>query len=198
MLTITVDGTDYDVPSSAADTNWAADQIAFEQALAAGVNTAIAGALPDATASVRGAVSIAAQVFGGRKTILLVPQAMLFWSPTPIDDPDPTVLLAVGANGSSATVRATTFEITGLVGDVLMTATPTLDTDLTQVLDGQEVTIFNRDDTNSFTFQDEGTLPDSALRLSANTVSIKKGSSIRLRFFADTQLWHQVGLSTLV
>jgi len=33
-VSITVDGTDYDVPSSAADTNWAADQVAFEQAVA--------------------------------------------------------------------------------------------------------------------------------------------------------------------
>lgn len=196
MITITVDSVDYEVPSSALDTNWAAKQIAFEQALAAAINAV--PALPDATASLRGVVSIANQVFGGFKTILVRPQAIAFQAPTAIDDPDPTVLLTVGANGSSATVRATTFEITGLSGDVLMTATPTLDTDLTQVADGQEVTLFNRDDTNNFTLQDEGTLPSSALRLTAATVGIKKGSSIRLRFFADTQLWHQVGLSTLV
>ena len=34
-VTIEVDGTDYDVPSSAADTNWAAQQVAFEQAIVA-------------------------------------------------------------------------------------------------------------------------------------------------------------------
>ncbi len=38
MITVTVAGTDYEVPSSAADTNWAADQVAFEQALAAAIN----------------------------------------------------------------------------------------------------------------------------------------------------------------
>lgn len=39
MITISVDGTDYEVPSSAADTNWAAKQVAFEQALAAVVDS---------------------------------------------------------------------------------------------------------------------------------------------------------------
>ncbi len=46
MIPVSVLGTPYQVPSSAADTNWAAAQIAFEQALAAGL-TAVAG-LPDA------------------------------------------------------------------------------------------------------------------------------------------------------
>lgn len=39
MISITVNGTAYSVPSSAADTNWAANQVAFEQALASYVNT---------------------------------------------------------------------------------------------------------------------------------------------------------------
>jgi len=39
-IEIEVTGVDYDVPSSAADTNWAAQQVAFEQALATAVNTA--------------------------------------------------------------------------------------------------------------------------------------------------------------
>lgn len=39
MIDITVVGVDYEVPSSAADVNWAAAQIDFEQALAAAVNT---------------------------------------------------------------------------------------------------------------------------------------------------------------
>lgn len=34
-INITIAGTAYPVPSSAADTNWAADQVAFEQAVAA-------------------------------------------------------------------------------------------------------------------------------------------------------------------
>jgi len=34
MINITVNGVSYPVPSSAADVNWAADQVAFEQALA--------------------------------------------------------------------------------------------------------------------------------------------------------------------
>lgn len=38
MIDITVLGTDYEVPSNASDTNWAAKQLAFEQAVAAGVN----------------------------------------------------------------------------------------------------------------------------------------------------------------
>lgn len=47
MVTIEVLGEDYEVPSSAADTNWAAKQIAFEQALAAGVNAGGAGSVDD-------------------------------------------------------------------------------------------------------------------------------------------------------
>lgn len=38
-VAISINGTDYDVPATAADTNWAADQVAFEQALAAAVTT---------------------------------------------------------------------------------------------------------------------------------------------------------------
>jgi hypothetical protein len=41
-ISITVNSVAYDVPSSAADTNWAALQVAFEQALATAVNAAIA------------------------------------------------------------------------------------------------------------------------------------------------------------
>ena len=37
-VSITINGTPYDVPSSAADTNWAAQQVAFEQALATFAN----------------------------------------------------------------------------------------------------------------------------------------------------------------
>lgn len=40
MIDIDIFGTDYPVPSGAADTNWAAQQIAFEQALASAVNRA--------------------------------------------------------------------------------------------------------------------------------------------------------------
>lgn len=37
-IAINILGVDYDAPSSAADTNWAADQVALEQALATGLN----------------------------------------------------------------------------------------------------------------------------------------------------------------
>lgn len=40
-INITLDNVAYPVPSSAADTNWAADQVAFEQALAAAINDAV-------------------------------------------------------------------------------------------------------------------------------------------------------------
>jgi hypothetical protein len=54
-VSITVDGVAYDVPSSAADTNWAAEQVAFEQALATAVNEALtAVAAPSWTAIVTG------------------------------------------------------------------------------------------------------------------------------------------------
>lgn len=42
MISITVNGVAYQVPSNASDTNWAAKQVAFEQALATAVNTALA------------------------------------------------------------------------------------------------------------------------------------------------------------
>lgn len=38
-VTITINGTDYSVPSSAADTNWAANQVAWEQAVSTYVNS---------------------------------------------------------------------------------------------------------------------------------------------------------------
>ncbi len=33
MITLTIDGADYEVPSSASDTNWSANQVAWEQAI---------------------------------------------------------------------------------------------------------------------------------------------------------------------
>ena len=73
-VSITVDGVGYDVPASASDTNWAPKQVAFEQALATAINTALSGGstLPDASGSVRGAVSIGTQTFGGAKTFASV------------------------------------------------------------------------------------------------------------------------------
>lgn len=41
-VSVTVDGVAYDVPSNASDTNWAAAQVAFEQALATAINRALA------------------------------------------------------------------------------------------------------------------------------------------------------------
>lgn len=41
MIAITVASDSYDVPSNAADQNWAAKQVAFEQALAIAVNSAL-------------------------------------------------------------------------------------------------------------------------------------------------------------
>ena len=69
-VSITVDGVAFDVPSSASDTNWAAKQVAFEQALAVAVNAAGTGAaIPDASGAVRGLVSTGTQTFGGTKTL---------------------------------------------------------------------------------------------------------------------------------
>jgi hypothetical protein len=46
MVSIDVNGTTYSVPSSAADVNWAAAQVAFEQALATNINTAVTQSAP--------------------------------------------------------------------------------------------------------------------------------------------------------
>lgn len=58
-LTITVNGVPYPVPSSGSDQNWAAQQVAFLQALAAATNTAIADAAA-ATAAAAAATAAAA------------------------------------------------------------------------------------------------------------------------------------------
>lgn len=42
MITITLNGDDFEVPSSAVDTNWAASQVAYEQALATEINALVA------------------------------------------------------------------------------------------------------------------------------------------------------------
>ena len=51
-ISIAVNGTSYLVPASAVDTNWAAAQILFEQAVAAAVNKALAGAHMDSSGTV--------------------------------------------------------------------------------------------------------------------------------------------------
>lgn len=51
-VTITINGTDYSVPSSASDTNWAANQVAWEQAVATYLNatgTTVAALTPSWT-----------------------------------------------------------------------------------------------------------------------------------------------------
>ncbi len=100
-----------------------------------------------------------------------------------------TTFDSLGGNGTGAN----TADIQLTTADVLMTAVPTLPTDLGE---GREITFINRGGTYKLTFQDEGTLPGSALKLSTNTFDLINGNSIRLRFMSGT--WYEVARAILV
>ncbi len=166
--------TTYPVPSSAADTNWAAAQIAFEQALAASVG---ANAVNEASDSVAGIVSLNAQTLGsGTKTVdgIVISVVQQFVKQVSTD-PDPAVAI---------TAFCPTIDVALTSGDVTLAATPTL----TAGAEGQEILIINRG-AHSITLQDNATLPGSKLRLQATTVALTGGSNVRLRYMGDT--WYQ-------
>lgn len=186
-LTLTIDSVVYVLPSSAADTNWAAQMVAVLQALAAGVNGAT---LPDADGTHRGAVSLGTQTMGtGIKNFAGVGANSLRVSGTDqLDsqvksDPDPASQLDMAPSP--------VIDVNLTSGNVTMTATPTL----TDGIEGQEVLIINRG-AHNFILKDNGTLPGSGLRLSATTITLTNGSSVRLRWMTDT--WYQVAGVTAV
>lgn len=94
------------------------------------------------------------------------------------------------SNGVAAGVTITTNGGPGVYkpqmsGDVTMTATPTLQAG---VLDGQEFVVWNtpyEGGGHSITFQDQGTLPSSGLRLSANTITLGPGDRIKFVYDAS-------------
>ena len=155
-ISITVNGVSYSVPASAVDTNWAAAQVLFEQALAAASTLALAGARMNA--------------------IGLVAYAPVAGTSIPIAS-------------TTGTVDCST-----LAGNVTMTATPTL----ADGVNGQQVTIWNRHATRILTLQDEGTLPSSGLRLSANTLALVEGSSVTLRYNTADDKWYQTASAILI
>ncbi len=286
-IPIVIDGETYDAPSSALDTNWATAQIALEQALAAGVNTAIttadaaaaaaaaaaastgsvaafpvtanANTIPSTTAVVilsatgnadfvlsstppiqagtvtgqrlqlffgqagSGSVTIASAsgFLPSTASFRFQPQAAmsLIWDGTdwseltrvvpydvqgqhyaagtaPVTDPATNDALDV-PNLGSAVGGVNTIDIVDLAGDVVSAATPALTTGV-DVCDGTEVTIINRGTTHYYRLSDNATVVGSALRLSTTTITLKSGSSVRLRYSSADVLWYEVGRAVLV
>ncbi len=261
---ITVNEVVYQVPAGASDTNWAAKQIAFEQALAAAVNAALAAGntaqeftvnsnadtIPSDTAVVILAAGSSADyvlsstppiqdgTYNGQRLTLYFTQAgagsitytiddvvrlnaltvqSLIWDGSDWFDElrygrafeisgqvfapgtgpqlDP-VKLEVGNLGASGSGGVNTVDVI-LTEDDLLVSTPSISS-AGEVLDGTEVTIICRDPVSKLTLQDNGTLNGSRLRLTTNTVDLKGGSNVRLRYFLADDFWYEVARSILV
>jgi hypothetical protein len=66
-------------------------------------------------------------------------------------------------------------------------------------VDGQELFItMYPSGAFTLTLDDEGTTTGSALRLSATSLVLTPGSSVRLRYSAAAALWHEIGHTILV
>jgi hypothetical protein len=85
--------------------------------------------------------------------------------------------------------NAETVQIKAAGGSVTLTSTPTIATGY----EGQIVTIVNVDAANSVTLQDQGTLANSNLRLSANTITLGPRDSIQMQYFTAIGDWIQTG-----
>lgn len=96
----------------------------------------------------------------------------------------PSTLQTLSA-GTAVLANATTIRVVGNGGAVTLTGTPTI----ADGKDGQEVTIFGTDDTNTVTFQDQGGLGSSNLELGAATRALGKGDILVLYFDTTTGLW---------
>lgn len=170
MVTIAVDGADYDVPSSAADTNWAPAQVAFEQALATAVNDALDQ--DDKTfndATLTGVTSIDAVQLGGAV----------------VDPGDGTATIPCGTYG------LIDFNAP-LAGDVALTGTPSI----SNGVEGQQLILTNLNATHKMTISDNATVAGSGVHLSATSIDFKKGSSVTLIYLSGD--WYQIGTTQIV
>lgn len=105
-------------------------------------------------------------------------------SPT-VFTPSTVQTLAAG----TAILANATFVMINSTGDVTSTAAPTV----ADGQDGQRLLIMNVDTTDTITLQDQGTLANSNLRLSANTIVLGPRDSIELMYSATVGDWVQVG-----
>lgn len=104
----------------------------------------------------------------------------------------PSASQAIAA-GDAVTVTSS-FAMLTSAGNVTLTSAPTV----ADGQDGQELTILNVDATDSITFQDQGTLANSNLRLAAGNVVLGPRSSIKLIYSATVGDWVQLGGVTVL
>jgi Major tropism determinant N-terminal domain len=96
------------------------------------------------------------------------------------------ITAATQAIVANATVKALTVST---VSNPTMTAAPTI----ADGVDGQIIELLNVDTVDTITLQDQGTLANSNLRLSATTVVLGPRDSLRLRYSATVGDWVQIG-----
>jgi hypothetical protein len=97
------------------------------------------------------------------------------------------------AAGTAILANATVVRINS-AGNVTLTSAPTI----ADGQDGQVVTILNIDTTDTITLQDQGTLANSNLRLSATGIALGPRDSIQLMYSADVGDWVQIGQINVV
>lgn len=94
---------------------------------------------------------------------------------------------SISSAGSVILANAATVQITSGSSSYTLSSTPTI----AAGIDGQDVLILNFG-TGTITLQDEATLAGSLLRLSAPTVALGPGQTIRLRWFGVIGRWKQI------
>lgn len=101
-----------------------------------------------------------------------------------------SLLAATTVSPNAARIR-----VGGNGGAVLLVALPTI---TNPASDGQRLLIQGTHDTNTVTFQDEGTLPNSKLRLGANTRALGKGDQLELVWDQVDGTWYEVAFAVQV
>ena len=79
-------------------------------------------------------------------------------------------------------------------GNVTITAAPTI----ADGLSGQRLLIVNVDIADTITIQDQGTLANSNLRLSAATIALAPRDSIQVVYSTDVGDWIQIGQTNVI
>lgn len=174
MLIIDVNGTPFPVPSNATDTNWAAQQIAFEQALAAAIASG-----------------------GGAALVTWAQQLALSSQPVNYPDLSEAAISVQVATGSSIDNDASSIYVTPFpLGTSVTAGTPSLSAGL----QGSLVLVIC-DPTQTMpanlTLQDEQILSGSKLKLASAELTLTPGQSILLKYNTTTGFWYEMARSSL-
>lgn len=116
----------------------------------------------------------------------------LAFTPKGFTDVNTPSTLQTLAAGGTILANANSIRVVGSGAARTLTSTPTI----ADGVDGQVLTIFGTDATNTVTLQDSGTLASSNLKLQAAARTLALGDVLVLRFDSTASLWYEVSFSS--